>query len=183
MQRKKVAIETACGQHVNSAVSPEDLHKLFVQALNSGDLDGLVALYASDGFLMARSGPARGISAICKALAEYVAMKPTIQLTTRRVVQAGDTVLRMADGDFTEPPAMAAVCQRLAPASKSLVAKRTGVGATSSTSPMGSVNPHAENLRRGAVIPALVLDRWHRQMQQRKRTTYRWRAQCEWCRF
>jgi hypothetical protein len=36
MQRKKVAIETACGQHVNSAVSPEDLHKLFVQALNSG---------------------------------------------------------------------------------------------------------------------------------------------------
>jgi uncharacterized protein (TIGR02246 family) len=100
MQRKKVAIETACGQHVNSAVSPEDLHKLFVQALNSGDLDGLVALYASDGFLMARSGPARGISAIRKALAEYVAMKPTIQLTTRRVVQAGDTVLLIADWRF-----------------------------------------------------------------------------------
>ena len=38
MQRKKVAVETACGQHVNSAASPEDLHQLFVQALNSGDL-------------------------------------------------------------------------------------------------------------------------------------------------
>jgi hypothetical protein len=35
---------------VNSAASPEDLHKLFVQALNSGDLDELVALYAFDGF-------------------------------------------------------------------------------------------------------------------------------------
>src|SRR6266571_3911678 len=70
----------ACAQHVNSAASPEDLHKLFVQALNSGDLAALVALYAFDGFLMARSGPARGISAIRKALAEYVAMKPTIQL-------------------------------------------------------------------------------------------------------
>ena len=142
MQRKKVAVEIACGQHVNSAASPEDLHKLLVQALNSGDLDALVALYAYDGFLcqrhlersrivahqshygentpqrndwpkhpvlqpngshgafvlgavgeemMARSGPARGISAIRKALAEYVAMKPTLQLTTRRVVQAGDT--------------------------------------------------------------------------------------------
>src|SRR6266581_7725686 len=100
MQRKKVAVETACGQHVNSATSPEDLHKLFVQALNSGDLDGLVGLYAFDGFLMARSGPARGISAIRKALAEYVAMKPTIQLTTRRVVQAGDTALLGTDWRF-----------------------------------------------------------------------------------
>jgi uncharacterized protein (TIGR02246 family) len=85
---------------VNSAASPEDLHKLFEQALNSGDLDALVALYAYDGFLMARSGPARGISAIRKALAEYVAMKPTIQLTTRRVVQEGDTALLMADWRF-----------------------------------------------------------------------------------
>jgi hypothetical protein len=51
---------------VNSAASPEDLHKLFEQALNSGDLDALVALYAYDGFLMARSGPARGVSAIRK---------------------------------------------------------------------------------------------------------------------
>jgi ketosteroid isomerase-like protein len=78
---------------VNSAASPEDLHKLFVQALNSGDLDELVALYAFDGFLMARSGPARGISAIRKALADYVAMKPMIQLTTRKVVQVEDTAL------------------------------------------------------------------------------------------
>src|SRR5438270_12855239 len=81
---------------VNSAASPEDLHKLFEQALNSGDLDGLVGLYAFDGFLMARSGPARGISAIRKALAEYVAMKLTLQLTTRRVVQAGARALLVA---------------------------------------------------------------------------------------
>src|SRR5438445_7104991 len=100
MQRKKVAVEIACGQHVNSAASPEDLHKLFVQALNLGDVDALVALYAFDGFLMARSGPARGIRAIRKALSEYVAMKPTIQLTTRRVVQAGDTALLLADWRF-----------------------------------------------------------------------------------
>ena len=85
---------------MTSAASPEDLHKLFVQALNSGDLDGLIALYAFDGFLMARSGPARGISAIRKALAEYVAMKPTIPLTTRKVVQVEDTALLMADWQF-----------------------------------------------------------------------------------
>jgi len=85
---------------LNSAEAPEDLHKLFVQALNSGDLDALVALYAWDGFLMARSGPTRGISAIRKALAQYVAMKPTIQLTTQRVVQVGDTALLVANWRF-----------------------------------------------------------------------------------
>jgi ketosteroid isomerase-like protein len=85
---------------VNSAAAPEDLHRLFEQALNSADLDTLVALYALDGVLMARSGPARGISAIREALAEYLAMKPMIQLTTRRAVQAGDTALLMAEWRF-----------------------------------------------------------------------------------
>ena len=53
-----------------SETSPEDLHKLFEQSLNSGDLDALVALYASD------------------------------ELTTRKVVQAGDTALLMGDWQF-----------------------------------------------------------------------------------
>jgi len=48
MQRKKVAVEIACGQHVNSAASPEDLHKLLVQALNSGDLDARVCTQSMD---------------------------------------------------------------------------------------------------------------------------------------
>ena len=45
---------------VNLAEGPEGLHKLFAQALNSGDLDALVALYALDRFLMARSVSAQG---------------------------------------------------------------------------------------------------------------------------
>jgi ketosteroid isomerase-like protein len=99
---------------VNSAKAPEDLHKLFAHALNSGDLDALVALYAFDGFLMARSGPARGISSIHKALAEYVAMKPRIQLTTRKVVQVEDTALLMADWQFhgTAPDGISSVGRR-----------------------------------------------------------------------
>lgn len=85
---------------MHSAVSPEDLHKLFVQMLNCGDIDALADLYAVDGFLVARGAPARGIGAIRQMLAEYVAMKPTIQLATRRVVQAGDTALLLADWHF-----------------------------------------------------------------------------------
>ena len=85
---------------MNAARAPEDLHKLFVQSLNSGDLDALVALYAFDGFLMTRGGPARGIGAIRAALAEYVAMRPTIQVTTRKVVQVEDTALLVGDWWF-----------------------------------------------------------------------------------
>ncbi len=134
---------------MNSAALPEDLHKLFVEALNSGDLDALVALYAFGAFLMARSGPARGISAIRKALADYAAMKPTIQLTTRaESYKRGTRRCLWQTGDFTEPPPMAEMCQPLVRVSKSLVASRKAVGATSSISPTGSVNPHAENLRR-----------------------------------
>ena len=135
MQRKKVAVETTSGQHVNSAASPGDLHKLFVEALNSGDLDALVALYAFGAFLMARSGPARGISAIRKALADYAAMKPTIQLTTRaESYKRGTRRCLWQTGDFTEPPPMAEMCQPLVRVSKSLVASRKAVGATSSIS-------------------------------------------------
>ena len=85
---------------MDSAEAPEDLHRLFAKALNSGDLDALVSLYACDGFLMTRSGPARGITAIRRALVEYVAMKPTIQLTTRKVMQVEDTALLVGDWRF-----------------------------------------------------------------------------------
>lgn len=127
---------------MNAAREPEDLHKLFAQSLNSGDLDALVALYAFDGFLLARSGPARGISEIRKALARYIAMKSTIQLTTRRVIQVEDTALLVGDWRFQgtaadERPPMVALCQPLAPVLKWLVVSPTEAGATSSTSPMG----------------------------------------------
>ena len=85
---------------MNSAEAPEDLHKLFETALNSGDLDALVALYAFDGFLMTRGDPARGIGAIRSVLTGIVAMKPTMQLTTRKVVQVEDTALLVADWRF-----------------------------------------------------------------------------------
>ena len=85
---------------MNAARAPENLHRLFALSLNSGDLDALVALYAFDGFLMTSGGPARGIGAIRAALAEYVAMRPTIQVTTRKVVQVEDTALLVGDWWF-----------------------------------------------------------------------------------
>jgi uncharacterized protein (TIGR02246 family) len=80
---------------------PEDLHTLFAEALNSRDLEALAALYSDDGFLMAQRGvPMQGADAIRETFVQYLAMNPTIRLTTRRVVQAGDTALLVGDWQF-----------------------------------------------------------------------------------
>jgi uncharacterized protein (TIGR02246 family) len=93
-------VQSNTSSGVNSAEAPQDLHKLFVAALNAGDLDALVGLYAQDGLLITRRALARGISEIREALARYIAMKATIQVTTRKVVQLGDTALLVADWQF-----------------------------------------------------------------------------------
>jgi uncharacterized protein (TIGR02246 family) len=80
---------------------PEDLHSLFAQALNAGDVESLAALYESQGFLLAERGiPARGASEIHAALSPYVASGSRIELTTRAVVRAGDTALLIGDWKF-----------------------------------------------------------------------------------
>jgi uncharacterized protein (TIGR02246 family) len=80
---------------------PEDLHPLFAEALNAGDVDALSALYDPQGFLLAEHGlPARGASEIRAALAHYVATDAKIELTTRAVHRAGDTALLIGDWRF-----------------------------------------------------------------------------------
>ena len=88
-------------QPVKRAQVPEDLHPLFAQALNAGDVDGLSALYDPQGVLLAERGvPARGESEIRAALAHYVATDSKIELRTRSVIRAGDTALLISDWEF-----------------------------------------------------------------------------------
>jgi uncharacterized protein (TIGR02246 family) len=86
---------------VKRAQVPEDLHPLFAQALNTGDIEALAALYDPQGFLLAERGiPALGASEIHAALARYVGSNSRIELTTRDVVRAGDTALLIGDWKF-----------------------------------------------------------------------------------
>lgn len=76
------------------ARKPEDLDVLFAQALNTGDLDGLVALYEPEASLMPSPGKiVVGASAIREALAAFIAAKPKITLSPRLVSQTGDLAL------------------------------------------------------------------------------------------
>lgn len=77
-----------------AARTPEEMHRLFADALNAGDLDGLVAQYEGGATLVPQPGQAvTGSAAIREALAGFLAMRPHITLSTRKIVQAADIAL------------------------------------------------------------------------------------------
>jgi len=76
---------------------PEDLHRLFEEAFNSGDLEALLALYVPDARLMAEPGQVvTGLSAIREALKPALAIKGHLKVTTIYAVQAGDIAMMQA---------------------------------------------------------------------------------------
>jgi len=76
------------------ARKPEDLDRLFGEALNRGDLDALIALYEPDAAMPEQSGSvAVGTDALRASIGGFVAMKPQIDLQVEKVVQAGDIAL------------------------------------------------------------------------------------------
>jgi uncharacterized protein (TIGR02246 family) len=77
-----------------AASTPEDLDRLFAQALNAADLDALVRLYEPGAALTPSPGKTvSGHPAIREALAMFLAGKPHITLTPRLISQAGDLAL------------------------------------------------------------------------------------------
>jgi len=74
------------------ANNPEDMHKLFTAAFNTGNLEALMALYEPDAQVVPQPGQiTSGHEAIRQALRLYLAMKGTMQVTTRYVIR-GDVI-------------------------------------------------------------------------------------------
>jgi uncharacterized protein (TIGR02246 family) len=74
--------------------NPVELDRLFEQALNAGDIDGLLALYEPQAALMPSPGNVVvGAAAIREALAGFLAAKPTITTSGRLMAQTGDIAL------------------------------------------------------------------------------------------
>lgn len=71
-----------------------DLHPRVQAALNDGDVDGLVELYEPDARMVRDDGSvAEGLDAIRDVWAGLVALGGQISMTTRYVVETGDTAL------------------------------------------------------------------------------------------
>ena len=79
------------------ARNPEELDRLFSAALNSGNLDALVALYEPQATLTPEPGHVvTGAQAIREALSAFVALKPTLTLEVKTLAQTGDIALTSA---------------------------------------------------------------------------------------
>ena len=72
------------------ALSPQDVHRLFLDAFNRGDVDALVALYEPSALLVTGDGPAAGHAAIHKAYERMVAGAPHMTLATASVLESHD---------------------------------------------------------------------------------------------
>jgi uncharacterized protein (TIGR02246 family) len=82
------------------ARNPESLGDHFAQALNTGNLDALLALYEPEATLSPQPGQlVTGTKAIRDALSAFLAMKPTIAIKSRAVAAAGDVALTSPNGN------------------------------------------------------------------------------------
>jgi uncharacterized protein (TIGR02246 family) len=73
------------------ASTPEQIHRLFEEAFNAGDLDGLMELYEPDAALIAQPGSvAHGSDQARAALQGFLALKGRITLNTKLVLTVGD---------------------------------------------------------------------------------------------
>ena len=74
--------------------SPEDIDPAFAEAFNAGDGEAVLSLYEPDAVFVVPSGEiVEGPAAIGEALGGFLAMKPTIDLRTERILRTGDTAL------------------------------------------------------------------------------------------
>jgi uncharacterized protein (TIGR02246 family) len=76
------------------AAEPEQMHGLFEEAFNAGDLEALMALYEADAALIPQPGAiAEGTSAIRESLRWFLDRGGRIALDTKLVVRVGDLAL------------------------------------------------------------------------------------------
>jgi uncharacterized protein (TIGR02246 family) len=84
-----------------AATTPEDTDRLFVEALNAGRIDDLVALYEPLATLMPSPGKlVSGRADIREALAQFIAAKPRMSLAAKVVAQSDDVALLTAKWDL-----------------------------------------------------------------------------------
>ena len=74
-----------------SARSLEQMHQLFTEAFNAGDIDALMELYESGASIEPEPGKlVEGKDAIREVLNGFLALKGKINLETKKAVQTGD---------------------------------------------------------------------------------------------
>lgn len=78
------------------------MHAAWARAFNAGDLEGMLTLYETKAISLPEPGqPISGTEAIRGALADFLAMKGTIELTPVRVIEGDGIALLISDWTLT----------------------------------------------------------------------------------
>jgi uncharacterized protein (TIGR02246 family) len=76
------------------ARTPHELDAEWAEAFNAGDGEALLGLYEPGAAFVLPTGEViEGVDAIAQAVGGFFALKPRIDLRTKRVIRAGDTAL------------------------------------------------------------------------------------------
>jgi len=85
-----------------AARNPEDLDRLFAGALNTGNIEELMAIYEPQASLMASPGKiVAGSDAIREALRGFLEGKPTMSLSPHVVAKTADLALTTSKWELT----------------------------------------------------------------------------------
>ena len=85
-----------------SRETPEQVLKLIVEGINTGNLEALMTLYEPEAAFAAQPGNlAHGLLGIRESLAAFIAMKGRLNLEVTRVLEAGGLALVAGNWSFT----------------------------------------------------------------------------------
>jgi uncharacterized protein (TIGR02246 family) len=85
-----------------STGTPEQVLKAIVDGINAGNVDVLMGLYEPEAVFATQPGSLnRGLPGVREALAGFIAMKGTLDLTVTRVLEASDLALVATVWSFT----------------------------------------------------------------------------------
>lgn len=81
-----------------TARSPAEVHELFARYFTAGDLDALLSLYEPNATLLPLGqAPVSGLEEIRAAMTGFLESGPTMNLTVKKLIEAGDIALLISD--------------------------------------------------------------------------------------
>jgi uncharacterized protein (TIGR02246 family) len=86
------------------AYDPAEIHTLFRQAFNLGDVEALIALYEPGAVLVVNGQAVTGRESIRTVLESYLARRGRMTLETRAVVESQQGLAVLHGGWVIEPP-------------------------------------------------------------------------------
>lgn len=90
-----------------SAMSPEEICRLFQQYMAEGDIDSVLSVYDPDAVFLNQSGEVKkGGEALRQELAPFAAVKAIFDYNIKQVIQAGEIALMHTQWTVSAPQPM-----------------------------------------------------------------------------